>query len=232
MLELDQVTASYRQIRVLRDLCLHVNKGEVVSLLGANGAGKTTLLNTIIGEVTVNSGTIRFNGGLITRLPTHKIVRLRIAHVPENRRVFRNLSVKDNLVLGGHLFVKGEEMNRQIDKVYAYFPRLEERQHQRAGTLSGGEQQMLAIGRALMMKPELIMLDEPSQGLAPLIVKEIFDVIQQLSQAGLTILLVEQNIYQALQISDRGYIIKNGAILIQGSSEQLLADGNLQEAYL
>lgn len=232
MLKLSKLSASYQQIRVLRDINLHVNKGEVVSLLGANGAGKTTLLKTITGGVNVNEGSILFNDKVITKMPTHKIVRLKIAHVPENRRVFKNLSVKDNLTLGGHLFAKGEEMQRRIQTIYEYFPRLEERKNQDAGTLSGGEQQMLAIGRALMMKPELIMLDEPSQGLAPLIVKEIFRVIQELSRTGLTILLVEQNIYQALRISDRGYVIKNGSIIMEGSSDELLSNESIKESYL
>jgi branched-chain amino acid transport system ATP-binding protein len=232
MLKLENLTASYQQIRVLREISLHVNKGEVVSLLGANGAGKTTLLKTITGGVTVNSGQIMFEDNLITKMPTHKIVRLKIAHVPENRRVFRNLSVKDNLVLGGYQFLKGEEIERQIKTVYEYFPRLEERKGQLAGTLSGGEQQMLAIGRALMMKPKLIILDEPSQGLAPLIIKEIFRVIQELSRTGLTILLVEQNIYQALHISNRGYVIKNGSIIMEGSASELLSNESIQEAYL
>ncbi len=232
MLSLDHVSASYQQIRVLRDINLHVDNGEVVSLLGANGAGKTTLLKTITGGVTVNSGSISFNQTMITKMPIHKTVRLKIAHVPENRRVFKNLSVRDNLILGGHQFLKGEEMERQIKAVYEYFPRLEERKGQHAGTLSGGEQQMLAIGRALMMKPELIMLDEPSQGLAPLIVKEIFRVIQELSRTGLTILLVEQNIYQALHISDRGYVIKNGSIIMEGTANELLTNEAIQEAYL
>lgn len=232
MLKLSKLSASYQQIRVLRDINLHVNKGEVVSLLGANGAGKTTLLKTITGGVNVNEGSILFNDKVITKMPTHKIVRLKIAHVPENRRVFKNLSVKDNLTLGGHLFAKGEEMQRRIQTIYEYFPRLEERKTQDAGTLSGGEQQMLAIGRALMMKPELIMLDEPSQGLAPLIVKEIFRVIQELSRTGLTILLVEQNIYQALRISDRGYVIKNGSIILEGSSDELLSNESIKESYL
>ncbi|WP_308315063.1 ABC transporter ATP-binding protein [Bacillus sp. M6-12] len=232
MLTINNVDASYSKINVLKNVSLQVQKGEVVSFLGANGAGKTTTLKTITGGVTITHGSIVFEGKDITHLPPHKVVQLGIAHVPEGRRVFKNMSVEDNLLLGGVNFLKGNQIKEQVELVYEYFPRLLERKTQLAGTLSGGEQQMLAIGRGLIMKPKLLILDEPSQGLAPIIIEEIFNTIRNLSKTGLTILLVEQNIYQALSISDRGYVLKNGKIIMEDESEALLNDKNIRESYL
>lgn len=232
MLKFENIHASYDNIHVLKEINLHVKKGELVSILGANGAGKTTTLKAITGGVTIKGGTVSFDGKNISNLPPHKIVQMGIAHVPENRRVFKNLTVEDNLQLGGINFLKGNEMKEQMEVMYDYFPRLRERKTQLAGTLSGGEQQMLAIGRGLMMKPKLLILDEPSQGLAPLIIEAIFNTIRDLSKTGLTILLVEQNMFQALSISDRGYVIKNGKIVMEDNSQALLADKSIQESYL
>lgn len=232
MLTLEKVNAFYGQIHVLQSVNLEVREGEVVSLLGANGAGKTTLLKGITGGVSVQSGDVKFGEKSLKGLLPHQVVKQGIAHVPENRRVFKDLTVEDNLNLGGYQFLKGEEIKEEMSKIYDYFPRLRERRGQLAGTMSGGEQQMLAIGRALMMKPKLLMLDEPSQGLAPLIVEEIFRVISELSRKGLTILLVEQNIYQALGISNRGYILKNGKIAMHGAARELLSNRDLHEVYL
>jgi branched-chain amino acid transport system ATP-binding protein len=232
VLKIEKISASYNKISVLKEISLHVKKGELVSILGANGAGKTTTLKTITGGVTINGGTVSFGGKEITKLPPHKIVQLGIAHVPENRRVFKNLSVEDNLLLGGMNFLKNNELKDQMDLIYNYFPRLRERKTQLSGTLSGGEQQMLAIGRGLMMKPKLLILDEPSQGLAPIIIEGIFSTIRELSKTGLTILLIEQNIFQALSISDRGYVIKNGKVIMENESQALLSDKSIRESYL
>jgi branched-chain amino acid transport system ATP-binding protein len=232
VLKIEKVSASYNKISVLKEISLHVKKGELVSILGANGAGKTTTLKTITGGVTINGGTLYFCGKEITKLPPHKIVQLGIAHVPENRRVFKNLTVEDNLLLGGMNFLKHNELKDQMEQMYNYFPRLRERKTQLAGTLSGGEQQMLAISRGLMMKPKLLILDEPSQGLAPIIIEGIFSTIRELSKTGLTILLIEQNIFQALSISDRGYVIKNGKVIMENESQALLSDKSIRESYL
>jgi branched-chain amino acid transport system ATP-binding protein len=233
MLALDNVSARYDQLTVLKKITLHVNQGEAVSLLGANGAGKTSILRTITGGIVVSSGSIQFEGKDITKWPGYLIVRERIAHVPENRRVFKELSVEDNLILGGYLFsMSKSDLRERLEKVYSLFPRLRERTTQLAGTMSGGEQQMLAIGRGLMMDPKFIIMDEPSQGLAPKIVEEIFSAIRKLKQEGKTILLVEQNIFQALQISDRAYIIKNGEVIMEGKAEELLSRPDIKEAYL
>jgi branched-chain amino acid transport system ATP-binding protein len=232
VLKIEKVSASYNKISVLKEISLHVKKGELVSILGANGAGKTTTLKTITGGVTLNGGSVLFNEKEITKLPPHKIVQLGIAHVPENRRVFKNTTVEDNLLLGGMNFLKKNELKEQMELMYNYFPRLRERKSQLAGTLSGGEQQMLAIARGLMMKPKLLILDEPSQGLAPIIIEGIFSTIRELSRTGLTILLIEQNIFQALRISDRGYVMKNGKVIMENDSQALLSDKSIRESYL
>jgi branched-chain amino acid transport system ATP-binding protein len=232
VLKIEKVSASYNKINVLKEISLHVKKGELVSILGANGAGKTTTLKTITGGVTLNGGSVLFDEKEITKLPPHKIVQLGIAHVPENRRVFKNTTVEDNLLLGGMNFLKKNELKEQMEQMYNYFPRLRERKTQLAGTLSGGEQQMLAIGRGLMMKPKLLILDEPSQGLAPIIIEGIFSTIRELSRTGLTILLIEQNIFQALRISDRGYVMKNGKVIMENDSQALLSDKSIRESYL
>ncbi|WP_309144672.1 ABC transporter ATP-binding protein [Bacillus sp. EB600] len=232
MLELNDIYARYEQVNVLKGINLHVEKGEVISLLGANGAGKTSILKTITGGITITSGKVVFEKEVIHTLPGYSVARKGIAHIPENRRVFKDLSVEDNLILGGVKHAKKKEYQKRIDEIYELFPRLNERKKQLAGTMSGGEQQMLAIGRGLMMEPKLIILDEPSQGLAPKIVEEIFKTIKNLGEEGRTIILVEQNIFQALQISHRGYVIKNGEIFMEGSARALRENEEMKEAYL
>ncbi len=232
MLTLKDVDAKYGQLQVLRSVSLNVSQGEIVSLLGANGAGKTSILKSITGGVNVTSGSVTFCGVDITGKRTDKVVKLGVAHVPENRRVFKNLKVEDNLMLGGFNFDTDKKMKERLAYVYELFPRLLERKEQIANTLSGGEQQMLAIGRALMMKPKLLIMDEPSQGLAPQIVELIFNALRTLQKQGNTILLVEQNIKQALKISDWGYIIKNGKIIMKGSSQDLLQLEDISNLYL
>lgn len=233
MLALKDVYAKYDQLNVLRGISLHVEKGEIVSILGANGAGKTSILKTITGGITVTSGEIWFGEKEITSKPTYAVIREGISHVPENRRVFKDLSVEDNLIMGGFKFVRSKkEMDARMESIYEMFPRLRERKSQMAGTMSGGEQQMLAIGRGLLMQPKMLILDEPSQGLAPIIVEEIFAAIQRLGEEGRTIVLVEQNIFQALQISHRAYVIKSGEIWREGDAKSLLEREDIKEAYL
>jgi branched-chain amino acid transport system ATP-binding protein len=232
MLELNDIYARYDQLTVLKGITMQVNKGEVVSLLGANGAGKTSILRTITGGITITSGKVSFNGVNTTSLPGYAVVRKGISHVPENRRVFTELNVEENLIMGGAIHASKKEIKKRMEEVYEMFPRLRERKKQLSDTLSGGEQQMLAIGRGLMMQPQFMMLDEPSQGLSPKITEEIFEAIKQLGEAGRTIVLVEQNIFQALKISSRGYVVKNGGIIMEGKASDLLHNDELKEAYL
>jgi branched-chain amino acid transport system ATP-binding protein len=235
MLRIQSLSAFYGNIQALRGVSLHVDEGEIVTLLGANGAGKTTLLNTICGLIASRRGTISFYDENIISLPPEKMVRLGISQVPEGRQLFDTLTVLDNLILGSYLrYRKGKkEVHKHLDFVFEIFPILKERQKQYAGTLSGGEQQMLAIGRALMSKPKLLLLDEPSMGLAPRIVSEIFRVVAQLrSEQDTTILLVEQNARVALNVADRGYILETGRIVLQGSSQELLENREIKRAYL
>jgi branched-chain amino acid transport system ATP-binding protein len=235
MLRVQSLSAFYGNTQALRGISLHVNEGEIVTLLGANGAGKTTLLNTICGLITSRKGKISFYDEDITRLPPESIVKLGISQVPEGRQLFGDLTVIDNLILGSYLhYHKGKkEVHRYLDSVFATFPILKERQKQYAGTLSGGEQQMLALGRALMSRPRLLLLDEPSMGLAPRIVSEIFRVVTHLrGEQNTTILLVEQNARVALNVADRGYIMETGRIILQGSSEELLENREIKRAYL
>ncbi|MFK9090477.1 ABC transporter ATP-binding protein [Bacillus salipaludis] len=232
MLEISDIYARYEQLNILKGINLQVDKGEVVSLLGANGAGKSSILKTITGGITITSGQVSFEGKEITSKPGYTIARKGVAHVPENRRVFKELNVEENLIIGGAKHANKKELSRRIESIYDMFPRLQERKKQLAGTMSGGEQQMLAIGRGLMMEPKLLILDEPSQGLAPKIVEEIFSTIERLGKEGRTIILVEQNIFQALQISHRGYVVKNGQIIMEGKASELLKNGELKEAYL
>jgi branched-chain amino acid transport system ATP-binding protein len=236
MLRIRNIETGYGNIKVLRKVSLHVNPGEIVTIIGANGAGKTTLLKTISGLLKPWSGEIRFNGEDITRTPAERIVRLGCALVPEGRQVFSTMTVRENLMLGATVRFgkeKKEDIERDINWIYELFPRLAERETQLAGTLSGGEQQMLAIGRALMAKPELLLLDEPSMGLAPTIVKEIFNYIVRVrKELGLTVLLVEQNARSALKISDRAYVIETGRIMLEGRSEDLMQNKDVQRAYL
>ncbi len=234
MLKVRNIEAGYGKLRVLRRVSLHVAEGEIVTLIGANGAGKTTLLNTIAGLLPPRGGEIRLNGADITTATPQKIVRAGCSLVPEGRQVFAPLSVEENLILGAHVRrqQEGKRALTEIEHVYDLFPVLRERRTQLAGTLSGGEQQMLAIGRALMARPRLIMLDEPSTGLAPLVVKTIFGIISRLRDEGNTVLLVEQNARAALHIADRGYVIETGRIILQGPAEDLLANRDVQRAYL
>ena len=232
MLELRDLSSGYGAIEALRGIDLSVDQGEVVTLIGANGAGKSTTLRNITGLVPVTSGDVLFEGVRLNGIPTHKIVGMGISMVPEGRQIFANLSVADNLDLGAFLQKNKVENARQLEKVFALFPRLEERRKQLGGTLSGGEQQMLAIGRALMARPRLLLLDEPSLGLAPILVHTILMAIDEINREGTTILLVEQNANAALKHSHRGYVLETGSIVMEGPSDQLAADPRVREAYL
>lgn len=231
MLEFKNVSTHYGQIQALHDVNMSVAKGEIVSLIGANGAGKTTLLMTLCGDPKASSGEVLFEGKNITRESTHQIMRGDIAIVPEGRRIFSRLTVEENLHMGG-FFATKEQVEERIEEVYQLFPRLKERISQRAGTMSGGEQQMLAIGRALMSNPRLLLLDEPSLGLAPIIIQQIFDIIESLRERGMTIFLVEQNANQALRLADRGYVLENGRIVLEDSGDNLLVNEEVRKAYL
>jgi branched-chain amino acid transport system ATP-binding protein len=232
MLELIKVNAYYGRIHALKNVSLHVDEGKIVSLLGANGAGKSTTVRTIVGLNRSTANDIRFEGRPIGGIPPHKIVRLGIAMVPERRELFPDMKVIDNLEMGGYSRANAAEMRRDLDWIYSLFPVLAERRKNRAGTLSGGQQQMLAIGRALMSHPRLLLLDEPTLGLAPLIVKQIFGTLRKLNQDGMTILLIEQNANQALKLSEYSYILENGRIALQGRSAVLSADPTVQRSYL
>ena len=232
LLELHGVTAFYGAIQALRGIDLVVNDGEIVTLIGANGAGKSTLMMTICGTPRARDGRIIYQGNDISKLPTHEIMRRDIAQSPEGRRIFSRMSVYENLLMGAHGRPQGE-VSETMEQVFSLFPRMRERRDQRGGTLSGGEQQMLAIGRALMSRPKLLLLDEPSLGLAPLIVKMIFNAIRELNRStGLTVLLVEQNAFQALRLAHRGYVLVNGAITMAGTGAELLARPEIRAAYL
>lgn len=231
MLLLEDIHTHYGKIEALHGVSVEVKKGEIVSLIGANGAGKTTLLMTVCGSPQATSGRVVLEGKDITRDKTSDIMRSGIAIVPEGRRVFPGLTVEENLHMGGFFNTKAE-IRKSQQHVYGLFPRLKEREHQRAGTMSGGEQQMLAIGRALMTKPRMIILDEPSLGLAPLIIKQIFEIIGHLREEGITVFLVEQNAHQALHLADRGYVLENGLIRLQDTGANLLANPDVQNAYL
>jgi len=231
MLSFNQVSTHYGKIQALHEVSLHIEQGEIVTLIGANGAGKTTLLGTLCGDPRATVGEIFFDGNEITHWPTARITRASIAIVPEGRRVFSRMTVEENLAMGG-FFADRTQYQERIKRVYELFPRLYERRIQRAGTMSGGEQQMLAIGRALMSQPRLLLLDEPSLGLAPIIIQQIFDTIEQLRQEGMTIFLVEQNANQALKLADRGYVLENGHIVLEDTGAALLANEAVRSAYL
>lgn len=232
MLNLNNINLYYGGIHALKNISLEVKQGEIVTLIGANGAGKTSTLKAISGLHPLKSGIITFKNINLNKTPCHKIVSLGLSHVPEGRRVFPNISVKENLELGAYLRKNKAEIKESLELVYTKFPRLKERKSQPAGTLSGGEQQMLAIGRALMNKPEMLILDEPSMGLAPLVVKEIFNTIVEINKLGTTILLVEQNANIALSIADRAYVLETGTITLSGDAKSLLTDENVKSAYL
>ena len=232
MLEVKDLQVYYGVIQALKGISFHVNQGEVIALIGANGAGKTTTLQTLTGILSPKSGSIVFEGKDLTRTPAHKIVEMGMAHVPEGRRVFADMSVYENLLLGAYTRKDKAEIAESLASVYKRFPRLEERKGQRAGTLSGGEQQMLAMGRALMSRPRIILMDEPSMGLSPIFVNEIFDIIREVSESGTTVLLVEQNAKKALSIADRAYVLDTGSITMDGKAEDLLNDEAVQKAYL
>lgn len=232
MLEVKDIQVYYDVIQAIKGVSFEVNKGEVIALIGANGAGKTTTLQTITGILKPKAGSIFFEGKDITKVPAHKIVSMGMAHVPEGRRVFSQLSVYDNLMLGSYTIKNKDEISKSLEDVYKMFPRLEERKKQLAGTLSGGEQQMLAMGRALMAKPKIILMDEPSMGLSPLLVSQIFDIIKDISKAGTTVLLVEQNAKKALSISDRAYVLETGKIVLEGKADELLNNESIKKAYL
>ncbi|CDH03989.1 high-affinity branched-chain amino acid ABC transporter ATP-binding protein LivF [Xenorhabdus bovienii] len=231
MLEFNQVSSHYGKIQALHQVSLNIQQGEIVTLIGANGAGKTTLLSTLCGEPRATEGCIIFRGNEITQWQTARIMREAIAIVPEGRRVFARMTVEENLAMGG-FFANKQQYHERITRVYQLFPRLLERRSQRSGTMSGGEQQMLAIGRALMSQPQLLLLDEPSLGLAPIIIMQIFDTIQQLRDEGMTIFLVEQNANQALKLADRGYVLENGHIVLEDRGAALLANEAVRSAYL
>ena len=243
MLEVKDLNVYYGMIQAIKGISFEVNQGEVIALIGANGAGKTTTLHAVTGLTPVKSGHIFFEGKDITKVPAHKIVSMGMAHVPEGRRVFAQLSVYQNLKMGAYTRKDKDEIRQTLDMVYEHFPRLEERKNQMAGTLSGGEQQMLAMGRALMSHPKIILMDEPSMGLSPIFVNEIFeiikkvsaeifDIIRVVSEGGTTVLLVEQNAKKALSIADRAYVLETGKIILQGDADKLLNDESVKKAYL
>ena len=232
MLKVENLSVHYGMIQAVRDVSFEVNEGEVVSLIGANGAGKTTILRTLSGLVRPSAGKIQFLGKEIQKLPAQKIVAGGLSQVPEGRHVFPGLTVMENLEMGAFLKKNREENQANLKKVFSRFPRLEERKNQDAATLSGGEQQMLAMGRALMSTPKLLLLDEPSMGLAPIFIQEIFDIIQDIQKQGTTVLLIEQNANKALAIADRGYVLETGKIVLSGTGKELAASDEVRKAYL
>ncbi|MFR5601609.1 MAG: ABC transporter ATP-binding protein [Lachnospiraceae bacterium] len=232
MLEVTDLEVYYGIIKAIKGISFTVDQGDIIALIGANGAGKTTILHTITGLIPSKAGKIVFEGTDITKLPGHKLVPMGIAHVPEGRRVFAQLSVLQNLKMGAYTRNDKNELEETLAKIYKRFPRLEERKNQLAGTLSGGEQQMLAMGRALMSHPRLIVMDEPSMGLSPIYVNEIFDIIQEINKDGTTVLLVEQNAKKALSIADKAYVLETGNIVLQGNAKDLMNDDSVKKAYL
>ena len=231
LLEVENINVFYGAIHAIKGISFHVDEGEIVTLIGANGAGKTTTLDTIAGLLRSKTGDIRFQGNSVAHMPAHAVVKSGLALVPEGRRVFTQMTVEENLEMGAFTRRK-DEVETSLGRVYELFPRLEERRRQVAGTLSGGEQQMLAMGRALMSTPKLMMLDEPSMGLAPILVEQVFEIIQSLHKAGTTILLVEQNAQMALSVADRAYVLENGLITLSGTGEELIRSEKVQKAYL
>ena len=232
MLKITDLEVYYGVIQAIKGISFEVKEGEVIALIGANGAGKTTILHTVTGLIAPKAGKIEFEGNDITKTPAHKIVSMGMAHVPEGRRVFAQLSVYENLKLGAYTRSDKTEIEQTLEMVYKRFPRLKERRNQAAGTLSGGEQQMLAMGRALMSHPKIILMDEPSMGLSPIFVNEIFDIIKEVSAGGTTVLLVDQNAKKALGIADRAYVLETGNIVLTGEAKALMNDESIKKAYL
>ncbi len=231
-LEVNDLSVYYGMIQALKGISFKVEKGEIVALIGANGAGKTTTLHTLSGLISAKGGSIIYKDKDISKIPPHKLVSVGMAHIPEGRRIFSEMSVLENLKMGAYTRKDREEIEDSIEKIYKRFPRLEERKNQLAGTMSGGEQQMLAMGRALMSKPEIVLMDEPSMGLSPIFVNEIFDIIKQMRREGVTVLLVEQNAKKALSVSDRAYVLENGKIVMQGRASEIMDDESIKKAYL
>ncbi len=232
ILEVRDLEVCYGVIRALHGISFEVKEGEIVTLIGANGAGKTTTMQSVVGLIPKHAGTVMFDGCDITKTPCHKIVHLGMTQVPEGRRIFQELTVYDNLLMGAYSMKDQSGFKKDLDAIYARFPRLAERKNQIAGTLSGGEQQMLAIGRALMSHPKLLMLDEPSMGLSPLLVDQVFEIIKDINKDGTTVLLVEQNAGKSLAISDRAYVLENGKIVLSGTGEELASSEMVRKAYL
>lgn len=232
MLEVKDLQVYYGVIRALKGISFEVNEGEIVSLIGANGAGKTTMMQSVVGMLPKRSGTVIFDGRDISKMPCHKIVQLGMTQVPEGRRIFQELTVYENLMMGAYTVRDQQRFKEDLESIYQRFPRLAERRNQIAGTLSGGEQQMLAMSRALMLRPKLLMLDEPSMGLAPILVDQIFEIIKELNAQGTTILLVEQNASKALEISDRAYVLETGSITLSGTGAELASSDEVRKAYL
>ncbi len=232
MLEVKDINVYYGMIHAIKNASFEVNEGEVVALIGANGAGKTTILHTVTGLLHARSGSVAFEGKELTHTPAHRIVSMGISHVPEGRRVFADLTVYENLMMGAYTRSDKAEIAASLEMVYERFPRLKERRSQQAGTLSGGEQQMLAMGRALMSRPRLLLLDEPSMGLSPLFVSEIFKIIEEVSAQGVTVLLVEQNAKKALSIADRAYVLETGKVVMTGPAQELMNNDSIKAAYL
>ncbi len=232
LLEVSNLHVSYGAIRALNGISFNLNKGEIVALIGANGAGKTTTLRTVSGLIKPSQGSIKLKGTELVKMQPHKIVSLGISQVPEGRRVFPLMSVMENLEMGAYTRKSGSEIKTSLENVFKRFPRLKERINQPAGTLSGGEQQMLAMGRALMSRPEILLLDEPSMGLAPMLVQEIFDIIKEINKTGTTILLVEQNAHMALSIADRAYVLETGSVVLSGPANELAQNEQVRKAYL
>ena len=232
MLEVNNLEVYYGVICALKGNSFEVNEGEIVYLIGANGAGKTTMMQSVVGMIPKRSGSVVFDGHDITKMPSHKIVQLGMTQVPEGRRIFQELSVYENLLMGAYTIKNQQQFKADLESIYERFPRLAERRNQIAGTLSGGEQQMLAMSRALMIRPKLLMLDEPSMGLAPILVDQVFSIIKELNDSGTTILLVEQNANKALEISDRAYVLETGSIMLSGTGAELAQSDEVRKAYL
>lgn len=232
MLEVSNLKVNYGMIQAIKGISFKVEEGEIIALIGANGAGKTTTLHTVSGLLKAREGSILFNGKELTKTQSHKIVEMGMAHVPEGRRIFQQLTVYENLILGAYTRSDKKEIAENLEMIYKRFPRLEERKKQIAGTLSGGEQQMLAMGRALMSNPKIVLMDEPSMGLSPLLVSEIFDIIQSINKSGTTVLLVEQNAKKALSIANRAYVLETGKIVLEGDAKELMNNDQIKKAYL